>query len=663
MSIKIAKILAKIALTYEEYKNLHPKTKKTPDDPLFSKEKEKKKIKKDVPNNTKNKKEESKQIKKTTKEMSDDEIVEKYKPTFSGGEFQRKMNFDELGKYAEKMSSDDLAYHLVNSPIPEDEGHPFFQSANYKIGRFNGFMLQLFNPNVSKDERTSLASYILDKAGVSFVGGRTLNQFITALAKKGLIDKSLSEESEYDKLRTDLYYGNISDSEEIRKYAKERDGKSMKWAYQLKTNPFTPSDVLVKIYQEHGSDSSYKEVLRHKNFPIETLLKIRPPTSSDNYSFYLDREDVPSQIQQQIIETYIMKGNGFSIPKNFNFSEKQLSELWRKNLASHKKSNKEKAQKSQDGFIYPTDTEYGLSKWAEHPNCPKEILTEILNWENKQDREGGVHFSISKAKVSAYQNLVKRNILKKEDIVNKVKETLNLHGDEEILQKFGERAYCSENQKNVVKRTITKVSPEEKLKIQEEMNKTAVHDDFDYDVLEVYEIDKEPHKDFENTEKRINNVFKNVYHGTSFSNAGGILADGINTDSKARTGQMFGQGFYLASASSKAVQYASDNFSKNEGEGVVFLLDASMGKTTEMKYGRPANDDISRVEWKDEIKKKKEEYEKNTGKTTNTYWHLEHDSVIAKAGMSLDHDEYVVKDSSQLRIKRIVHVKKKPKAG
>jgi hypothetical protein len=57
-----------------------------------------------------------------------------------------------------------------------------------------------------------------------------------------------------------------------------------------------------------------------------------------------------------------------------------------------------------------------------------------------------------------------------------------------------------------------------------------------------------------------------------------------------------------------------------------------------------------------------EDYKKKTGKELQDKWHYDHDSVTAKAGQSLDYDEFVVKDPSQLQIKKIVIVKKTPKA-
>lgn len=195
------------------------------------------------------------------------------------------------------------------------------------------------------------------------------------------------------------------------------------------------------------------------------------------------------------------------------------------------------------------------------------------------------------------------------------------------------------------------------------MAKSNVHEDFDFDVTDVWTVDKETHKDFSSVAKKIGNVKSGLYHGTSYSNAGGIMADGVNVDSKARTGQMFGQGFYLASHSSKAVQYASDNFTKDEGDGIVFMIDAALGKTDEMKYGRPVNDEGNNdYRWSEEEQNKRKQLIK-AGKPADTRWHLTSDSVTAKAGMTLDYDEYVVKDPSQLKITHIMRVKKRPKVA
>ena len=39
-------------------------------------------------------------------------------------------------------------------------------------------------------------------------------------------------------------------------------------------------------------------------------------------------------------------------------------------------------------------------------------------------------------------------------------------------------------------------------------------------------------------------------------------------------------------------------------------------------------------------------------------WHLTHDSVHAKKGMALEHDEYVVKNGNQIKINQVILVEK-----
>lgn len=82
-----------------------------------------------------------------------------------------------------------------------------------------------------------------------------------------------------------------------------------------------------------------------------------------------------------------------------------------------------------------------------------------------------------------------------------------------------------------------------------------------------------------------------------------------------------------------------------------------------MKYGRPSYDEMKYRHFTDKEKKVMEDYKKKTGKSLTTKWHLTNDSVTAKAGMSLDYDEYVVKNGSQVQVKRIIHIKKTPKGG
>jgi hypothetical protein len=189
------------------------------------------------------------------------------------------------------------------------------------------------------------------------------------------------------------------------------------------------------------------------------------------------------------------------------------------------------------------------------------------------------------------------------------------------------------------------------------MAATTVHEDFTFEVISAYRVDKQIHKDYHQVVKDLGNVKHGLYHGTSMANAAGILASGINDEAKSRTGQMFGAGFYLAASASKAAQYASDNFSKS-GYGVVFKMDVALGKAAEWKYGRPEGDDFSSAEEEDREKIEKYAKEKDLKDRDVPRWHLTHDSVHAKKGLALNYDEVVVKSGQQINITEIIVIHK-----
>ena len=194
------------------------------------------------------------------------------------------------------------------------------------------------------------------------------------------------------------------------------------------------------------------------------------------------------------------------------------------------------------------------------------------------------------------------------------------------------------------------------------MAAATTHDDFTFEVKDAYTIDRQIHKDYPKMAKEIGNIKHGVYHGTSMANAAGILATGINTKGDSRTGAMFGNGFYLASSASKAAQYASDNFSKS-GYGIVFKMDVALGKTAEWKYGRPEQDSLMSNRNNDE-RKKMEDYAKKEGfehASDVPRWHLTHDSVTAKKGLALQHDEFVVRSGQQINITEVILIHKEAK--
>ena len=77
--------------------------------------------------------------------------------------------------------------------------------------------------------------------------------------------------------------------------------------------------------------------------------------------------------------------------------------------------------------------------------------------------------------------------------------------------------------------------------------------------------------------KKYGNVRKNLYHGTDHFAARSISSNGYIIPRNAKAGRMMGDGIYLADNSSKSAQYLGTKFSRNTGNGIMFVNDAAMG--------------------------------------------------------------------------------------
>lgn len=738
---KLSNLLLKLAITWEEYSKAHPRTKKNPNDPLFTKgqpsapkqqqapapsapqkqtapeKKPEAEPKKPSPKKPAPKKKPSDSTpttldgqkigvpKKKLDEMTDDELVEKYRPPLVKSANQREYSKKEVEKLTgvpyggewntrvempeglKTWTADDFAWQIMNGKnYDEFEGyaHDLLAGAN-----INFLLLQ--NPNVPRKTKDDIAAYLIDKGGVSFVAGRSMPQYLAALARKGVLSKNILKAAQEDKIRDDLYYNGITDPDELRKF----DVK--KWDYQLLHNRACPGDMLLKmlddpkakmglqmmerenIFSQGSASGEYeskrmsavnhtRDIISHGNFPLDRLLKIKnmSPTNPKTRRILLERPDLPEEWRKKCLDSLLKKPldgeySGIQLPA-FKMSPDEFGKVWAAYKADHAREMKKEGKSSE----YATHTEYALDNIAQHESCPDSVLKEILAWPLRKGvaKDGeAVIPAIAKAKGIAYKKAIAKGLISDQDIATAVAKNMNLHGDMDLIKYIGEHAFTAFPVKKSTPRNFKKISDDEKKKLQEYMNKTSFHDDFDFEIVNAWEVDKEPHKDFPKVEQKINHVIKGVYHGTTFANAGGILTDGVQVGAAERTGAMFGQGFYIASASSKAAQYASDNFSHEEGEGIVFVLDVALGNTQEMKFGRPSYDEMKYRSFTEQEKKAMEDYKKRTGKPLTTKWHLNHDSVTAKAGMSLDYDEYVVKDGSQIQVKRIVHIRKKPKGA
>lgn len=560
------------------------------------------------------------------------------------------------------MSDDDLAWHLLNSKHAIELGDEDYVKKRFGLREIS--LLQLMNKNISKKQRTEIASWMLDKSGVSFVGGPLLKKYISALAKTGAVDKGIIEETQKDELQGKISHGQITDPEDLRKI----DYKE--YAYQLANNPHTPTDVLEKIVEwEKKSESDdkdalttseigwsgtnpkygklgdsttlhFQDALKHKNYPIDKVIPVfekylkryGAKAVSGLIRSLWGREDLPLELGHKIKDLlfdYETKEYLPSAPPAC-FKEKDFLAYWKERKSL-------KAEIDASGVL-------------RHPHTPTEVLKELL--------EADVEPS---EKQEIYKILKTRGEISDEQAVKKVKKELKFEGPEELLTHFGISAWSGAKGKQ--KLTFTPVPKGELEDLKKEMAATTVHDDFTFEVVAAYRVDKQIHEHYHKKAEEIGNIKRGVYHGTSLANAAGILAKGIDTESDSRTGQMFGAGFYLAASASKAAQYASDNFSKS-GFGVVFKMDVALGKNAVWKYGRPVRDELSNADEEDQ--KKVQEYHKNNKLKKRAYevpvWHTTHDSIHAKKGLALQHDEFVVKSGQQVNITEIILVHKEKKA-
>ncbi len=611
--------------------------------------------------------------KETKKKVSMDltpeekEVLEKYVPDLGDHtSFRVTMSNDKIEENISKMSDDDIAWHLLNSKNALELGdEPYVRN---RFGFREICLLQLMNKKISKRSRTEIAEYMLDKAGVSFVGGPLLKHYISGLAKTGMINANILEDADEDKLTDAIYYGQISDPDELRKI------DYRKYGYQLARNPYTPEDVLEKIVEydkktHKGKDDpfnapevkwsgqnprmggvpgksftvSFSDTLSHHNYPIKKLIDIFDKYLKE-YRGNLEavrgmvdtlwmREDLPKDVAHFLIkeEKSLPKDKKHVVPP-YCFDEKEFLDYWK---------TSKNFKKGKDPWI-PWDA------IINHPHVPSSVLKDFLNKEDKED---------DYYKPDAYNELRERGDISDKEVLAKVKKELKFEGPD-LLKHFGLQAFLGTKGEQKLK--FIPVPPKELASLEKEMRAATTHEDFTFEVVAAYNVDQQIHKDYPKMSKDIGNVKHGLYHGTSMANAAGILASGINVKGEGRTGQMFGKGFYLASSASKAAQYASDNFSKS-GFGIVFKVDVALGKMAAWKYGRPEHDSSMYNKNEKDLEAMRK-YAKKEGYSDYevSRWHLTHDSVHAKKGLALQHDEYVVKSGQQINITEIIVVHKTP---
>lgn len=128
-----------------------------------------------------------------------------------------------------------------------------------------------------------------------------------------------------------------------------------------------------------------------------------------------------------------------------------------------------------------------------------------------------------------------------------------------------------------------------------------------------------------------------TFHGTKSSNVLGICSRGLllpGTHSSTVNGAMFGSGIYSAIHSTKSIQYCGNNFRSNSDKSYMFV--------TEMAMGKPL------------IVSSTSEYAAQKNRLNKEF-----NSVWAKAGRDLIHDELIVYNPAQTKLKYIIKFKSK----
>jgi hypothetical protein len=176
-------------------------------------------------------------------------------------------------------------------------------------------------------------------------------------------------------------------------------------------------------------------------------------------------------------------------------------------------------------------------------------------------------------------------------------------------------------------------------------------------VQSVYEIDKPKEKQSYRKWDSLHNK-QLLWHGTRLANAVGILTTGfrINPVGVPTTGKMFGNGLYFANSSTKSAGYLG---MYQKGQGIMFLCEIALGNMYDriqgehiisLPYGKNSTRGVGRVR-------------------PDPLSHVDMDDVTVPignlvdsgiAGCALQYDEFIVYDTSQIRMRYAVIVEYNP---
>lgn len=146
-----------------------------------------------------------------------------------------------------------------------------------------------------------------------------------------------------------------------------------------------------------------------------------------------------------------------------------------------------------------------------------------------------------------------------------------------------------------------------------------------------------------------------LWHGTQMANVVGILTNGLCINPiipVAITGKMFGQGLYFANVPTKSAGYLRIS----SGIGAMFLCEVALGNMYELKHSQ----NVILPSGKHSVK--------GLGRyspQTDTYFNIENDVTVPLGKiqevkddqLSLQYDEFIVYDQSQVKLKYLVLIK------
>lgn len=181
--------------------------------------------------------------------------------------------------------------------------------------------------------------------------------------------------------------------------------------------------------------------------------------------------------------------------------------------------------------------------------------------------------------------LMRKNPAQREKAEKKVQNNpydILLSGDENTMK---EKALDVKEIKGKVKASLETVEQTERQKIEGHIQRThdKINHRFKTIVHNVFRIKNLPiEKEFQQIDKERNNT-DFYYHGTSYKTSQLIIGKSgqFKVPKEINAGRMLGDGVYLASESSKSVQYASNSYGRDDARGVLFVCKASLGKVKE----------------------------------------------------------------------------------